>query len=104
MAIAYFHISSDAFDNLTPIEFDEALKVYHKKTTQEVELKSQLMYEVARFVVLHIWSAAGKSLKSRIQDMKKAFPFPWDKKIPKKQTGAEIKSTMMDIINSFPKK
>lgn len=78
MAIAYLGLTVDDFNDLTPKEFDEALKAWYKLKNQESQTNIRVQYEVARFLAVQIWNSAGKMLKSDIKSPKEFFPFPWD--------------------------
>lgn len=107
-AIAYLRISLDEFNDLTPREFDEAMKAWNKIQTVTLENQVHLTYEAARFIVVQMWNSAGKSLKSDIRDAKEAFPLPWEKEqqteVGKVQTIDEMKSTVMNIVDFFKNK
>lgn len=61
--------------------------------------------EAARFVAVHVWNSAGKSMKRGQFDPHKLLPFPWDYKAPKpKQSVQQLKSTMMGIALSQNRK
>lgn len=103
-AIAYLHLTLDTFNDLSPLEFDEAMKAYVTKVTTQHENNFKTIFEATRYLTVQIWNSAGQSLKRPIKNMKEAFPLPWEKEIKKAQTVDEMKSVLNSLVSSFSRK
>jgi len=100
LALSRFGITPEEFYELSPVEFYLALADWNKK--QENEIKVQ--YESVRYLAVHIWNAAGKSLKRPISDAQKQLPLPWDKENVKLQSIEEQKRQLKLIASRFGRK
>jgi hypothetical protein len=100
-AIAYLHLNLDDFNDLSPLEFDEAMKAYVTKVNTQQENHFKTIFEATRYLTVQIWNSAGKSLKHPIKNTKEAFPFPWEKPEKKVQTVDEMKEALKGIVQAF---
>lgn len=78
---------------MTPVEFTHAIKYI----TKEEEEHYKIQMEASRFLAMHMWNSAGKSMKRPEWDVQKLIPFTWDRQVVKKQTVQEMMSTMFGI-------
>ncbi len=83
---------------------------FGKREESLIEIRTKVNYEVARWVVTHIWNSAGRTLKRMITNPVKSFPFTWDSggKVeevkPKQQSVDEMKEVMMQFVRRNNKK
>ena len=92
-------MSINEFYELTPVEFDEALKALTTLMTKDHERNFKTSMEVARYLAVHIWNSAGKSLKHPIRNIQEAFPFSWEEQ--KSQTIEEMTQAVRGIAAAF---
>jgi hypothetical protein len=87
---------------LTPIEFHYALQDSNKENDAAVKIQ----YEVARYIAMHVWNSAGKSLTTYLDSPQKLGIFSWETiPVTKAQTVDEMRSEMIRIAEFFnPKK
>lgn len=94
MAVSRLRITVGEFYNMTPVEFHYALEDI--ANSQMETIKSRM--EAARFIAVHIWNSAGKSMKHKQFDPHKLLPFSWDVSKPvEKQSVNTMKTVMMGI-------
>lgn len=79
---------------MTPVEFHYALE--DVASIQMETIKSRM--EAARYVAVHVWNSAGKSLKHKQFEPHKLLPFSWDAAPPvEKQSVNTMKTVLMGI-------
>jgi len=104
IAISCLHLSVDEFYDLAPIEFKYALKTDSEREIDRFKTK----YEVARYIVRHIWNSAGKTIKRghEYKEAKDVGLFGWEQEeiLSKEQSVDDIKSTLLGIARSFNKR
>lgn len=97
MALAILGISADDFYDLCPVEYATAIEIKQDIENRKQENFVKTTMEAARFVAVHIWNSAGRSLKRQQFDPKKLIPLSWDKQERHQQTPQEMMATMFSI-------
>jgi len=98
ISVARFGISSKDFYDLTPVEFRYALECANNR--EEREFHTQ--YEVARYMGVHIWNSAGKSVKKgTVLGVKDIDVFSWEQETEQVQRIESMKMQLINIANSF---
>lgn len=104
VAIVRLNISSSDFDELSPIEFRYAMMVANSRD----ESLYKTRYEVARFIVKHIWNSAGKSIKEYLHKGQDVEKFIWELDVDEvgqpQQSMDEMKRQLYRIANSHKKR
>lgn len=85
---------------MTPKEFFYAVKYHNKEREQE----AQLQYEVARYMLRHMWNMQGRQLKRMLKELKDVDVFPWEKDTQKAQTPEQMATALKMIFRSYKNK
>ena len=88
------------FYELTPVEFDEAIKDKQATIKGAYKLDEQLtrwVCESVRLCLLFYRNSTRGKKQSAIRDPKKMFRLPWDSEMKKPQTYEEMKAVMKMI-------
>lgn len=82
---------------LTPIEFFAALKFYNEEREDEMHMN----YDVARFMLKHLWNMQGRHVKKMLKTPKDVEEFPWETEKSKKvMTPEEMGLALRSIFRS----
>lgn len=112
IALSRLHIDPKEFYALTPIEYNYALEDQKTNKQFEIDNEYKTRYEVARYVITHLWNMQGRHVKTIIKDPKRMFPFTWEQQqqqlIPSpKQSAEDMKKILLEIasfVNKNPTK
>lgn len=99
-AVARLKIGVSSFYEMTPVELHYA----YKYCNQYDESAFKQDYEVARYIVKHIWNSQGRCLKKLLNEPKDVETFPWESKEQKVQSLKEMKAALQSWALHFKAK